>query len=820
MKVEHPNAATIIAGDKNDLDEGRILAIDPALVQIVRSATRKDKILSVVITDLRRFYIEPRIIDPVPVDNVNHGVPSDHNGVLVVPLSNQEDSRGTKKEIKFVRPMPESSILEYRRSLGSIDWSLMINGLSSSDMVQTFQEMTNGLMDIHFPLKRISISPYDKPYFTEELKKLRRYRQRIYRKHGRSPKYLEVKEEFDDKLKAEAKKYKDKIVAEVSDGKRGSSYAAIKKLGSREFEVLNKAATFDIPEFVENGYDDNQSTEALADFFSSISQEFEPIDVSRFTLNIREKLEEGNNDVNFPILNEHEVYKKISKAKIPHSTVPGDIKRALVKDCNVELTEPVTRIYNEITRSKEFPRPWVNEQQTPIPKKHPPESLDDLRNISGTPFFSKQYESFLSDWLLPIVEPFLDPGQCGGLKKSSISHYLIKLLHFIHYNLDKPQPHAVILACVDMSKAFNRMSHQQVIEDLFNMKVPGWLLLILISYLTERKMILKFRNILSTLRSLPGSSPQGTVLGVILFIILFNGAALRPAIPRPSWPLLPRMNNNPAAIKLKFVDDLSIAAQVNLNKDLANVVRQKPLAFAERFETDVSHEANIIQRIADGLSQFSEERQMRINSKKSKVMKFSVSRVKDFPAEVVIDGNILEVKDKLKILGVIVTPNLKWDANTEFICKKAYSKMWAIRRMKALGLDNFTLLDFYLKEVRVHLELAVPVWHSGLTGKLSADIERVQRVAITVILGQYDIHYIQACTHLGLKPLFIRRQELCERFALKTSSPDCRHSDMFQLEKNGTHFTRGKNRFREHVCLKNRFYKSPLPYLTRLLNQL
>ena len=104
--------------------------------------------------------------------------------------------------------------------------------------------------------------------------------------------------------------------------------------------------------------------------------------------------------------------------------------------------------------------------------------------------------------------------------------------------------------------------------------------------------------------------------------------------------------------------------------------------------------------------------------------------------------------------------------------------------------------------------------------KLSADIERVQRVAITIILGQYDIHYIQACTHLGLKPLFIRRQELCERFALKTSSPDCRHSDMFQLEKNGTHFTRGENRFREHVCLKNRFYKSPLPYLTRLLTQL
>ena len=131
-------------------------------------------------------------------------------------------------------------------------------------------------------------------------------------------------------------------------------------------------------------------------------------------------------------------------------------------------------------------------------------------------------------------------------------------MHFIHLNMDKTQPHAVVLSAVDMAKAFNRMSHKQVIEDLYDMRVPGWLLLILISYLTDRKMTLKFKNILSALRSLPGSSPQGTVLGVILFIIIFNGAALRPSIPRPIWPLLPKMNNDPVAIKLKFVDDLSI----------------------------------------------------------------------------------------------------------------------------------------------------------------------------------------------------------------------------------------------------------------------
>ena len=417
------------------------------------------------------------------------------------------------------------------------------------------------------------------------------------------------------------------------------------------------------------------------------------------------------------------------------------------------------------------------------------------------------------DWLLPIINPFLDPGQCGGLKNSSISHYLVKLLHFIHLNLDKTQAHAVILAAIDMSKAFNRMSHQQVIEDLYAMRVPGWLLLILISYLTDRKMVLKFRNVLSSLRDLPGSSPQGTVLGVILFMVFFNGAALRPSIPRPSWPLLPRMSKDPVAIKLKYVDDISIATSINLNKDLVSVD-------TGLLGTDISEEAKVLQKIMDELSVFANNRQMMINSDKSKIMKISMSRTKDFPTDIEVDNNLLGVKDSLRILGVILAPNLKWVENTEFICKKAYSKIWAMRRMKSLGLDTFTILDYYMKEVRVHLELAVPVWHSGLTIKLTADIERVQRVAVGIIVDLPQFHYMQTCSMLGLKPLYIRRLELCQRFALKTSAPSSRHSDLFQPEKDGSHWTRSGHRYREHICSTGRFYNSPLPFLTRTLNQL
>ena len=370
-----------------------------------------------------------------------------------------------------------------------------------------------------------------------------------------------------------------------------------------------------------------------------------------------------------------------------------------------------------------------------------------------------------------------------------------------------------------MSKAFNRMSHQKVIEDLFDMKVPVWLLLILISYLTDRRMNLKFQGVLSALRLLPGSSPQGTVLGVILFIIYFNSAALRPTIPRPSWPFFSK-RNNPEAIKMKFIDDLSIAVEVNLKKDIVeDKGRQKPLTYDERFETNLN--ANVLQQIVDDLQDFSAERQMVINSKKTCVMKICKSRSKAFPTEIKIYDSFLEVKKEMKVLGVILQPNLKWHLNTEYICKKAFKNMWTIRRMKKLGLDSFTLVDYYMKEVRVHVELAVPVWHSGLSQKLSGDIERVQRVAVSLILDNGNIPYDRACVALGLKPLVVRRQELCERFAQKTASVGNRHCDLFQLEKDGSHDTRSSNdKFREHVGSKSRFFNSPLPFLKRILNQL
>ena len=50
---------------------------------------------------------------------------------------------------------------------------------------------------------------------------------------------------------------------------------------------------------------------------------------------------------------------------------------------------------------------------------------------------------------------------------------------------------------------------------------------------------------------------------------------------------------------MKFIDDLSIAVKVSLNKDLEEHARQKPLTFDERLEIQLKESSNVLQRITD-----------------------------------------------------------------------------------------------------------------------------------------------------------------------------------------------------------------------------
>ena len=56
------------------------------------------------------------------------------------------------------------------------------------------------------------------------------------------------------------------------------------------------------------------------------------------------------------------------------------------------------------------------------------------------------------------------------------------------------------------------------------MGVPGWLLQIVIGFLSDRELVLRYKGVTSGRKRLPGGGPQGTRLGLFLFLILINAA--------------------------------------------------------------------------------------------------------------------------------------------------------------------------------------------------------------------------------------------------------------------------------------------------------
>ena len=53
------------------------------------------------------------------------------------------------------------------------------------------------------------------------------------------------------------------------------------------------------------------------------------------------------------------------------------------------------------------------------------------------------------------------------------------------------------------------------------------------------------------------------------------------------------------------------------------------------------------------------------------------------------DATPIECVPSVRLVGVLVTQDLRWFQNTKFICEKERSKLWILQRMQALELNQF-----------------------------------------------------------------------------------------------------------------------------------
>ena len=583
---KYPNAGLILGGDKNDLKLSPLLSGIPKLKQIVTKPTHKTKILDVILTNMHSLYSVPEIVPPVLPDDPNHGVASDHSTAVATPITQSSGGSAVREYMtRTYRPLPESGLREFGAWICSEGWEEIPDDATPSEQVLTFENIVSTKLENILPTKSVKINPFfDKPYITAELKTLDRKIKRIYKRHGKSDKYIALKTIYDKKMIKASEAYIEKSVRSLKEDDPGKAYRSLKKLAAQPGDQTDEG-NFTLISHIENNLSSDESIECIARHFASISQEFPPLTVSQLPEKVQAKITEPLSLKDLPSISDYAAYEKIKRSKKTLSSVPGDLPRRIVQEFAPELAAPAAKIFRNIVKTGHWPKPWRVEYGTPIQKVNNPFDEDDLRIISLTSHLSKVFEQFVMGWLLEYVGDQLDWGQYGGKKGSSISHYLIDFLNFILYNQDLKIPQAVLAVLIDYSKAFNRCNHNLIISILSDMGIPGWLLKIIIGFLKERELIVRYKGRNSSRKAMPGGTPQGTILGLFLFLIIVNSAGFK-KLEKNLGSKITQSINKRAPLPyshMKFIDDLSLVKSLNLRDCLVtNPNPIHPVTFRDR----------------------------------------------------------------------------------------------------------------------------------------------------------------------------------------------------------------------------------------------
>ena len=271
-------------------------------------------------------------------------------------------------------------------------------------------------------------------------------------------------------------------------------------------------------------------------------------------------------------------------------------------------------------------------------------------------------------------------------------------------------------------------------------------------------------------------------------------------------------------MRFKFVDDLSILELVMFSSlvneyDFLNHI-PNDLGVDESY---VPPESLMTQKHLDSIAEWSKKNKMAINESKTKYMVFSRSN-KEMATRLAVNGKTIERIEETKLVGVWLSTWLDWEKNTKEVCKKAFSRMPLISKLKYVGVPLCDLIQIYTLYIRCILEYCSVVWHSTLTVQQAHDIERVQRVALKIILGENYGSYENALRLTGLEKLSDRREAKCLEFGLKSLLHPL-HSRKFPLNKSTSYNTRNPEHFKVNWANSESYRKSAIPYIQRKLNE-
>lgn len=399
----------------------------------------------------------------------------------------------------------------------------------------------------------------------------------------------------------------------------------------------------------------------------------------------------------------------------------------------------------------------------PVFKSGDKSSVSNYRPISLLCSVSKLLEKLIYDKVIDFVSASISPCQFGFRPKHSTTQQLLTFLHSLQASLSTSSQSDVIY--LDFKKAFDSVSHNELLTKLWSFGLTGNLWKWFKAYLSFRSQQVILNSFLSDPLPVISGVPQGSILGPILFLIFVND-------------LPPSANFSKTFL---FADDTKCLKKVSSPAD------------SQLLQEDLHH-----------LSHWCLKWNLRFNEKKCVVLRFCLKSPRilfNYSLNNISISSVNHHRD----LGIIFSHDLKWNDHLKFISSRAYKILGLIRRSFSSGLPTSSKKNLYLSLVRSQLTYGSQIWRPNLLKDIST-IECIQRRATKFILNDFNSDYRDRLLSLNILPLMMQLELYDILFFIRClKNPD--PSDAFSIH-HFVQFSDSNTRSSSHCKLKHRLCKS------------